>query len=275
MLYEPGYLQAHPLPPGIVGALGIGGYQLLADVAGVGAGRLGPHVFLLVAPDPDPAVRRTPGTQIALHQSRLKDEADVAAFTQLAAQLGYLRLSGYRLTLERHGLRSKVGVLNPATGAIVATIPDKHPGGLLGGGNDAARLLAGVRSLPPAGAPPDLQNPELLRQVLLALALRDESVSGAEAAELADRALELTRGERRSGPAGRAGGGQKPLSISPNDLKLTGMRPIVAACPLMLSPRRLRRALISRPNGARYPFRQRSAPVADPGDPAGDRRRRR
>jgi hypothetical protein len=203
MPHEPGHLQAHPLPPGIVGALGIGGYQLLVDVAGVGAGRIGPQVFLLVAPDPDPSLGEggiDMGTQIALHQSRLKNEADVAAFTQLAAQLGYLRLSGYRLTLERHGLRSKVGVLNPATGAIVATIPDKHPGGLFGGGNSAGKLLAGVRSLPPAGAPPDLQNPELLRQVLLALALRDESVSGAEAAELADRALELTRGDAALDP---------------------------------------------------------------------------
>ena len=199
MPHEPGHLQAHPLPPGIVGALGIGGYQLLVDVAGVGAGRIGSHIFLLVAPDPDPALPDA-GTQIALHQSRLKDEADVAAYTQLAAQLGYLRLSGYRLTLERHGLRSKVGVLNPATGAIVATIPDKASGGLFGGGNNAGRLLAGVRSLPPAGAPPDLQNPELLRQVLLALALRDESVSGAEAAELADRALELTRGNAALDP---------------------------------------------------------------------------
>jgi hypothetical protein len=196
MPHEPGHLQAHPLPPGIVGALGIGGYQLLADVAGVGAGRIGSHVFLLVAPDPDPSLPDA-GTQIALHQPKLRDEADVAVFTQLAAQLGYLRLSGYRLTLERHGLRSKVGVLNPATGAIVATIPDKSgsPARLFGGGNNAGRLLAGVRSLPPAGAPPDLQNPELLRQVLLALALRDESVSGADAAELADRALELTRGD--------------------------------------------------------------------------------
>jgi hypothetical protein len=199
MPFQPGHLQAHPLPPGIVGALGIGGYQLLADVAGVGAGRIGSQVFLLVAPDPDPSLPDA-GTQIALHQSKLRDEADAAAFTQLAAQLGYLRLSGYRLTLERHGLRSKVGVLNPATGAIVATIPDKHPGGLFGGGNNAGRLLAGVRSLPPAGAPPDLQNPEQLREVLLALALRDESVSGAEAAELADRALELTRGDAALDP---------------------------------------------------------------------------
>lgn len=202
MSFEPGHLQAHPLPPGIVGALGIGGYQLLADVAGVGAGRIGSDVFLLIAPDPDPSGvgGGELGTQIALHNSRVKDEAVVAAFVQLAAQLGYLRLSGYRLTLERHGLRSKVGVLNPATGAILATIPDKHPGGLFGGGNNASKLLAGVRTLPPAGAPPDLQNPELLRQVLLALALRDESVSGAEAAELADRALQLTQGDAALDP---------------------------------------------------------------------------
>ena len=116
----------------------------------------------------------------------------MAAFTQLAAQLGYLRLSGYRLALERAGLRSKINVVNPATGAIAATIPDKHPGRLFGGGDrgaDAARDA--FAALPPAGPPPDLQNPELLRQVLLALALRDESVGGAEAAELADRALEL------------------------------------------------------------------------------------
>jgi hypothetical protein len=206
MPYQPGHLQTHPLPPGIVGALGIGGYQLLADVAGVGAGRIGSQVFLLVAPDPDPASGGggiDMGTQIALHHTKLRDEAEVSAFTQLAAQLGYLRLSGYRLTLERHGLRSRVGVLNPATGAIVATIPEKHPGGLLGfggGANSAARILAGVRSLPPAGAPPDLEDPELLRQVLLALALRDESVSGAEAADLADRALELTRGNAALDP---------------------------------------------------------------------------
>ena len=44
------------------------------------------------------------GTQIALHQPRLKDEAEASAFVQLAAQLGYLRLSGYRLALERIGV---------------------------------------------------------------------------------------------------------------------------------------------------------------------------
>src|SRR5215475_4522621 len=116
MAFEQAYLAEHPLPPGIVGALGLGGYQLLADVAGVGAGRLGSQAFLLVAPDPDPAVPDA-GTQIALHSIRVKSDADVAPFTQLAAQLGYLRLSGYRLALERHGLRSKINVINPATGS--------------------------------------------------------------------------------------------------------------------------------------------------------------
>jgi hypothetical protein len=203
MSFAPGHLAANPLPPGIVGALGLGGYQLLVDVGGVGAGRLGSHAFLLVAPEPDAALPDA-GTQISLHQPRLKDEGEASAFVQLAAQLGYLRLSGYRLALERAGLRSRISVVNPATGAIVATIPDKAGGRLFGGGAGAPRLLAAVRGLPPAGPPPDLQSPELLRQVLLALALRDESVGGAEAAELADRALELVR---------RGGGMDPPAAL--------------------------------------------------------------
>jgi hypothetical protein len=190
--FAPGHLTAHPLPPGIAGALALGGYQLLVDVGGVGAGRLGSNAFLLVAPEPDPSLPDA-GTQISLHQPRLRDEAEASAFVQLAAQLGYLRLSGYHLVLERAGLRSRVAVVNPATGAIVATVPDKAPGRLFGAGAGAVRLLAGVRDLPPAGPPPDLQSPEQLRQVLLALALRDESLGGAEAAELADRALELVQ----------------------------------------------------------------------------------
>jgi hypothetical protein len=190
--FAPGHLASNPLPPGIVGALGLGGYQLLVDVGGVGAGRLGSQAFLLVAPEPDPSLPDA-GTQIVLHQPRLKDEVEASAFVQLAAQLGYLRLSGYRLALERTGLRSKVNLVNPATGAIVAAIPDKAPGRLFGAGGSAPRLLAGIRGLPPAGPPPNLESPELLRQVLLALALRDESLGGAEAAELADRALELVR----------------------------------------------------------------------------------
>jgi hypothetical protein len=195
-----GHLAANPLPSGILGALGIGGYQLLADVAGVGAGRLGSQAFLLVAPDPDPSLPLA-GTQISLHHPRLKDEPEASAFTQLAAHLGYLRLSGYRLILERSGVRSKVSVLNPATGAVALLIPDRHPGRLLGGSNNVSRLLALAKSLPPAGSPPDLQNPELLRQVLLALALREETVTGEQAVELADRALELVRANSSLDPA--------------------------------------------------------------------------
>jgi hypothetical protein len=196
-----GHLAANPLPTGILGALGIGGYQLLADVAGVGAGRLGSQVFLLVAPDPNPSLPQA-GTQIALHQPRLKQETEASAFTQLAAHLGYLRLSGYRLVLERSGVRSKVSVLNPATGAVALLIPDRHPGRLLGGSGNVSRLLALARSLPPAGTRPDLQNPELLRQVLLALALREDTLSGEQAVELADRALELIRADSTLDPAG-------------------------------------------------------------------------
>ena len=98
--------------------------------------------------------RRFPdaGTQISLHQPRLKDEAEASAFVQLAAQLGYLRLSGYRLALERAGLRSKVSLVNPATGAIVATIPDKQPGRLFGGGANASEP-ARRRPRPPTRRP--------------------------------------------------------------------------------------------------------------------------
>jgi hypothetical protein len=199
MGFTAGYLAEHPLPPGIVGSMGLQGYQLLVDIAGVGAGRLGPQAFLLVAPDADPAVPNA-GTQISLHQQKLRDEADMAAYTQLAAQLGYMRLSGYRLALERSGLRSKISVVNPATGAIVATIPEKHPGKLFGGGVSASSLLAGVRALPPAGAPPDTTDPELMRQVLLALALRDETLDGVQAAEMADRALQLVAGNPQLDP---------------------------------------------------------------------------
>ena len=209
MAFPTGHLAANPLPPGIVGALGLGGYQLLAEVGGVGAGRLGQHAFLLVAPDPDPNLPDA-GTQISLHQPKLRDEAEAAAFVQLAAQLGYLRFSGYRLALERAGLRSKINLVNPATGGVIATIPDKHPGKLFGGGVSAGRLLANVRALPPAGPPPDADNPELLRGALLALALRDETVSGVEAAELADRALELVRADSTLDPPAALEAARRP-----------------------------------------------------------------
>jgi hypothetical protein len=200
MTFPPGHLLSHPLPPGIVGALGLSGYQLLVEVAGVGAGRLGRQAFLVVAPDPDPALPDA-GTQIALHHTKVKSESDVSAFKQLAAQLGYWRLSGYRLGRGRDGRRTNINLVNPATGAVAARIPARHPGGgLFSGGGNASALLVTVRALPPAGPAPDMQDPELLRQVLLALALQDEATGGAEAADLADRALELSRANRQLDP---------------------------------------------------------------------------
>ncbi len=194
MSFPTGHLAANPVPPGIAGALSLGGYQLLADVAGVGAGRLGSQVFLVVAAEPDPALP-DPGTQISLHQQKLRDEREAGLFTQLAAQLAYLRLSGYRLGLEREGLRTKIRVINPATGAIAAQIPAKQPGRLFGGGVGVSSLLATLRGLPPAGPPPDLQSPDQLRQILVAMALSDDSLGGAQAVEIADRALLLVREE--------------------------------------------------------------------------------
>ena len=201
MSFPPGHLLSNPLPPGIVGALDLSGYQLLAEVGGVGAGRLGRQAFLLVAPDPDPSLPDA-GTQIALHHGKVKSDADVAAFKQLAAQLGYQRLSGYRLALERDGLRTNINVVNPATGGVVARIPARHPGGLFGGGggNSAPALAAALGALPAPGPPPDTQDPELMHQVLLALALADEDTGGAEAADLADRALEIAREDRQLDP---------------------------------------------------------------------------
>jgi hypothetical protein len=197
-----GYLGEHPLPSGIVGALSLSGYQLLVDVAGVGSGRLGPQAFLLVAEDTEGADGHLPYPHLSLHQPRLRDEQEASAFVQLAAQLGFLRLSGYRLALERSGLRTRVNVVDPASGGIALTIPDKHPGRLLGAGKaNASSLLASARALPPAGPPPDLQSPDLLRQVLLSLALGDDSLSGVQAAEMADRAFELARADTTLDPA--------------------------------------------------------------------------
>jgi hypothetical protein len=204
MPFPTGHLTAHPVPPGITGALSLGGYQLLVDVAGVGAGRLGPQAFLLVAPDPpDGAPPAEEMTHVTLYQPRLRDEQEAAAFVQLAAALGYLRLSGYRVALERAGLRSKLRLVDPATGGVSIEVPEKHPGRLFGGGGGSSvtGLLSRVKALPQAGPPPDLQNPELLRGALLALALRDDSLGGAEAAELADKALTLVRGDSTLDPA--------------------------------------------------------------------------
>jgi hypothetical protein len=199
MAFSSGHLAEHPLPPGITGALSLGGYQLLADVGGVGAGRLGSQAFLVIAPEPGPGA--DVGTQISLHQTKLRDEVEAAAYVQLAAQLGFLRLSGYRVALERSGLRSKLALVNPASGAVAVTIPDRAGGRLFGAGATAPVLLAGAHSLAPAGPPPNLQQPEALREVLLALALADDSLDGAGAAEAADRALGLIRGDATLDPA--------------------------------------------------------------------------
>jgi hypothetical protein len=203
MTFASGHLSAHPVPPGICGALSLGGYQLLADIGGVGAGRLGSQAFLLVAPDLDGTGGGTAdvGTQISLHQARLRDEAEAAGYVQLAAQLGYLRLSGYRVALERSGLRSKLSLVNPATGAVVVTVPDRAGGRLFGGGASAPTLLVSLRALPAAGPAPDFTQPEALREVLLALALSDESLGGVEATEAADRAVALIRGDSTLDPA--------------------------------------------------------------------------
>ena len=102
---------------------------------GVGAGRLGRRRSCSSRPIP---TRRcpTPARRSRCTSRGCATRPRRPAFTQLAAQLGYLRLSGYRLALERYGLRSKVNVVNPATGGVVATIPDKHPGRLFGGGGE-------------------------------------------------------------------------------------------------------------------------------------------
>ena len=200
MAFRSGHLARHPLPVGITGALSLSGYQLLADVGGVGAGRLGGQGFLLIAPDaaaeadPDGAAPMPGvdvGTQIVLHQARLRDELEAAAYIQLAAQIGFLRLSGYRVALERVGLRSRLSLVDPATGAIALTVPERAGGRLFGGGTTAPTLLGSSHALPAAGPPPDLARPEALHEVLLALALGDDSLGGAAAAEAADRALAL------------------------------------------------------------------------------------
>jgi hypothetical protein len=195
MAYSTGHLQEHPVPPGVTGALSLNGYQLLVDVAGIGAGRLGSQIFLLAAPEPETVQPgQDPATQLVLHQPRLRNEEDAGTFRALAGQLGYLRLSGYRLLLERNGLRSKLNVMDPSTGAVALTIPDKHPGGFFGGGaRSAPGMLAIARALPAAGPAPNLDDAEVLQQALLTLALSDDSLDAAAGVEAADRALGLMK----------------------------------------------------------------------------------
>ena len=244
-MLAPGHLAAHPLPPGIVGALGLGGYQLLADVAGVGAGRLGSQAFLLVAPDPDPALPDA-GTQISLHQQqapRRARGAGVHAARRPARLPAPVRLpAGARAP----GLRSKINVVNPATGAIARRSPRSIPGRPV---RRRRRTPPGcwrpARALPPPVRRRTPQNPELMRQVLLALALRDESISGAEAAELADRALDSSRGDAALDPpaaleaakAGRASSRAEPHRADRTwEVELAGLEPATSCMPCKRSP---------------------------------------
>ena len=206
MTRPPGHLADHPLPPGIVGALGLGGYQLLVEIAGVGAGRLGPQVVparRARARSGAPR-RRAPRSRCTSRGCATRPRCRRS--TQLAAQLGYLRLSGYRLALERHGLRSKIGVVNPATGAIVVQIPDKHPGRLFGGWRRAAAAGRRCARCRRPGRRRTSRIPSCCVRCSWRWRCATTTIGGAEAAELADRALhDRGRGRARSGCGARGG----------------------------------------------------------------------
>ena len=199
MTFPTGYLAEHPLPTGIIGALGLAGYQLLADVAGVGAGRLGPQAFLLVAPDPDPSLPDA-GTQIALHHSGCAPTRGGAVraagrAARLSAALGLpARARAPRPALARStgqpGDRGRSWPRSP-TSTPVGCLPRRWRG---------RRPAARLRALPPAGPAARPDQPRADARVLLALALRDDDSVGAEAVELADRALPLTRGDAALDP---------------------------------------------------------------------------
>ena len=194
----PGYLAAHPLPPGSSarsGSAATSCWPTSAASARAGSAR---RRSCWSRPT---RTRRcpTPARRSRCTTRSCATSSEASAFIALAAQLGYLRLSGYRLALERHGLRIEDPLSTRRPAAIAAEIPDKHPGG---GCSVAAAAPAAPRACwrPCARCRRPARrrissNPELLRGVLLALALRDESVGGAEAAELADRALPLTTGD--------------------------------------------------------------------------------
>ena len=54
-------------------------------------------------------------------------------------------------------------------------------------------MLAIARALPAAGPAPDLDQPEVLQQAVLTLALSDDSLDAADAVDTADRALQLIK----------------------------------------------------------------------------------
>ena len=130
--FAAGHLAANPLPTGILGALGIGGYQLLADVAGVGAGRLG--LKRLPAGGPGSRSHPAPGGYTDLSASAASEGRGRRVGVHPAGRApGLPAVIRLPPVLERSGMRSKINLLNPATGAVAMVIPDKHPGRLLGG----------------------------------------------------------------------------------------------------------------------------------------------
>ena len=134
MHHESGYLRPIRCRPGS-SAPSASAATSCSPTLPVGAGRIGSNVFLLVAPDPIPSLTGHPDRAAPAAAEERGRRGRVHAARRPARVPAAV---GYRLTLERHGLRSKVGVLNPATGAIVATIPDKYPGGLFGGATPQA-----------------------------------------------------------------------------------------------------------------------------------------
>ena len=132
-----------------------------------------------------------PGRRSRCTSSGCATSARSRAFTQLAAQLGYLRLSGYRLALERAGLRSKLNVVNPATGAIVAAIPDVTAAAVRRRGHRGARCWPRRARCRPPVRPRTRSNPELLR-------------SGPARAGAARRVDRRGRGRRARRPRSRA-----------------------------------------------------------------------
>ncbi len=195
MSYPIGYLKQHPIAPDVAAPLRLDGYQLLVEAAGIGVGKLNANAFLVVAPEPDAVPEgQEPASEVVLHQSRLRNDKELATFLLLAGELSYLRLSGYRMVLEGSSLRASLYVVAPSTGGAVLVIPDKHPAGLFGGGaRSAPGMLAIARALPEAGSPPALDRPELLQQALLTLALKDKSLDVAGAAGVAARAAQLLK----------------------------------------------------------------------------------
>ncbi|MGI8557271.1 MAG: hypothetical protein ACR2ND_03010 [Solirubrobacteraceae bacterium] len=199
MAHANDHLAQHPLPPAMMQSLGVAGYQLLFEVGGVGVGRQGTDVFLLLAEDVADGAEHLPsGTHLVYHQARFREEAELAGWLSLAAQLGYLRLSGWRIVLTREGLRSRVDVLNPATGAIAASIPRKCGGSLFGGRakGGVGALRAALRALqPPESVDRAAASQEQLYGLYLSLAMADADSSAAAGVELADRAWELSRAD--------------------------------------------------------------------------------